>query len=156
MKTTIDDLQTTYKSCQTKGLLKEKTVDVELIRSLLSMAEKGLSFITRSIPAIPKESEDWTFVFREHYESLRSLIEAYVRFDGIGADNHQCNNAHICQNHAELELDWNFLETIRLKRNAMNYTGQMMTHDEWKTMELSFKLHISLLTKEIREKLEGF
>ncbi len=154
MKITIDDLNKTYKLCTSTGSIREKSVDIELIKSLTIVAEKGLEFINSKTKDIPKESTDWTFVFRDHYESLRGLIEAYLLFDGIEADNHQCKNAYICFKHPELELDWGFLETIRLKRNAINYRGQLLKYDDWKMLKLKFELHTNALKKEIEKKLK--
>ncbi|MEK6905400.1 MAG: hypothetical protein AABX24_03275 [Nanoarchaeota archaeon] len=81
------------------------------------------------------------------------MIEAFLLFDGIEADHHQCKNAFICFKHPELELDWEFLETIRLTRNAINYRGQLLKYDGWKTLKLKFELHINALKKEIEDKL---
>src|SRR3989338_1412287 len=155
MKLTIDLLDKTYKVCMSTGSIREKSVDVELIKSLKIVAEKGLEFINRKSKDIPKDSTDWTFVFRDYYESLRALIEAYLLFDGIEAENHQCKNAYICFKHPELELDWEFLETIRLKRNAINYRGQLLKYEDWKSLKLRFELHIGSLRKEIEKKLHA-
>lgn len=154
MKVMIDALDTTYRLCMSAGRIKEKARDAELIKSLKIVAEKGLEFINNRAKDIQKDSTDWTFVFRDHYESLRGLIEAYLLFDGIEAENHQCKNAYLCFKHPELELDWEFLETIRLKRNAINYRGLLLKHDDWKSLKLKFELHISTLRKEIERKLE--
>jgi len=154
MKLTIDNLGETYKFCTSTGKFKEKAVDAEFIKSLKSVAEKGLEFINKKSTDIPKDSTDWTFVFRDYYESLRGLIEACLLFDGIEADSHQCKNAYICFRHPELELDWEFLETIRLKRNAINYRGQLLKYDDWKMLKLKFELHISALKEKIGKKLE--
>ncbi len=153
MKLTIDNLDKSYGLCMSTGSIKEKYADTELIKSLKAVAEKGLDFINSKSKDIPKDSTDWTFVFRDNYESLRGLIEAYILFDGIEADNHQCKNAYICFKHPELELDWEFLETIRLKRNAINYRGQLLKYEDWKALKLKFELHISALKKEIGKKL---
>jgi hypothetical protein len=155
MKITIDNLDETYKLCKSSGKIKEKTTDRELIKSLKSVAEKGLEFINSKSKDIPKDSTDWTFVFRDYYESLRGLIEAYLLFDGVEADNHQCKNAYLCFKHPELELDWEFLETVRLKRNAINYRGVLLRYDDWKTLRLKFELHINALKKEIEKKLSS-
>lgn len=155
MKITIDDLDTTYQLCKSTGKLKEKVIDVELIASLKLVAEKGLEFIKNKSKDIPQNSTDWTFVFRDYYESLRGFIEAYLLFDGIEADNHQCKNAALCFKHPELELDWEFLEIIRLKRNAINYRGQLLKYDDWKQLKLKFELHISVLKKELEQKLDS-
>src|SRR3989338_7495005 len=154
MKIIIDNLDKTYKLCTSTGNLKEKSVDIELIKSLKIVAEKGLEFINKKSKDIPKDSTDWTFVFRDHYESLRGFIEAYLLFDGIEADNNQCKNAYICFKHQDLELDWEFLETIRLKRNAINYRGQLLKYDDWKMLKLKFELHIHALKEKIGKKLE--
>ncbi len=154
MKITIDNLDSTYGLCINTGSIKEKFIDVELIKSLKIVAEKGLAFINSKSTDIPKDSTDWTFVFRDHYESLRGLIEAYLLFDGIEADNHQCKNAYICFKHPELELDWEFFETIRLKRNAINYRGQLLKYEDWKIFKLKFELHINALRKEIEKMLK--
>jgi len=154
MKNTIDDLDKTYKLCRSTGSIKEKFVDIELIKSLKIVAEKGIEFINTKSKDIPKDSTDWTFVFRDYYESLRGLIEAYILFEGIKADNHQCKNAYICFKHPELEFDWEFLETVRLKRNAINYRGQLLKYEDWKMLKLKFELHITTLKKEIEKKLK--
>jgi len=153
MKKVIDDLEKTYKLCISTGNIKEKIVDVELIKSLKTVAEQGILFIAAASKDIPKESTNWTFVFRDYYESLRGLIEAYLLFDGIEADNHQCKNAYICFKYPELDLNWEFLETIRLKRNAINYRGQLLKYDDWKIFKLNFELHINALKREIEKKL---
>ncbi len=153
MKTAIDNLDGTYKLCQLTGKIKEKTIDTELIKSLKFVAEKGVEFINSKSKDIARDSTDWTFVFRDYYESLRGLIEAYLLFEGIEADNHQCKNAYICYKHPELALDWEFLETIRLKRNAINYRGELLRYLNWKALKLKFELHISALKKEIENNL---
>lgn len=153
MKLSVDNLDKTYKICVSSGNIKEKIVDMELIKSLKLVAEQGLVFIISASRNISKESTNWTFVFRDYYESLRGLIEAYLLFDGIEADNHECKNVYICFKHPELELNWEFLETIRLKRNAINYRGQLLKYEDWKVFKLNFELHINALRKEIEKKL---
>lgn len=154
MKTIIDPIDKTYKLCNSTGNIKEKTKDIELIKSLKIVAEQGLLFINTAAKDIPRESISWTFVFRDHYESLRGLIEAYLLFEGIEADSHQCKNAYLCFKHPELELNWEFLETIRLKRNAINYRGQLLKYDDWKMFKINFELHIGALKREIERKLK--
>jgi len=155
MKINIDELEQTYDKCLASGAIKEKnTIDVELIKSLKTVAEKGLDFIKERSKNIAKDSTDWTFVFRDYYESLRGLVEAYLLFYKVKADNHQCKNAYICFKFKELELDWYFMEITRLKRNAVNYRGQLLTYDDWKRFKLPFELHINKLKEEILKKLE--
>jgi hypothetical protein len=150
----IDDLEKTYAVCISNGNIKEKNIDIELIKSLKNMSETGLEFIKNASKNIPQTSTDWTFVFRDYYESLRELIEAFILFDGIEAENHQCKNAYICIKYSEMELDWEFLETIRLKRNAINYRGQSIKYEDWKLLKLKFELTINVLKENINKKLK--
>jgi len=155
MKIEIDDLNKTYNKCISTGSINEKNVvDTELIKSLKDIAEQGLSFTKEKSKDMPKDSKNWTFVFRDYYEALRGLIEAYLLFDRITAENHQCKNAYICSKHPELELDWNFLETARLKRNHINYRGQSLKYEDWSKLKINFDLHINKLKEEIEKKLE--
>lgn len=96
MEFKIDNLEKTYMLCLSTGNIKEKLPDIELIKSIKYIAEKGIEFIKDKSKEISKDSDGWTFVFRDYYESLRGLIEAYLLFEGISADNHQCKNAYIC------------------------------------------------------------
>lgn len=153
MKIDIDDLGETYKKCMSTGKFKERIVDIERIKSLKSLSESSLEFIKPIIKTTPKASPNWTFVFREHYETLRGLIEAYILFDGIEADNHQCTNAYACLTYKTLELDWKFFETARLKRNAINYNGKTLSYDDWNVFAIQFELYIKLLHDNIEKKL---
>jgi hypothetical protein len=153
MKMTIDELERVYRQCIKSGDIKEKAVDIELIRSMVFIAEKGLDFIRSRSSEISHDSTDWTFVFRDHYESLRGLIEAYLLLEGIVADSHQCKNAFLCSKHPELDLDWEFLEMIRLKRNAINYRGQLLKFEDWKFFKPRIDLHINALREAMRGRL---
>lgn len=153
MKIEIDNLEKTYNVCIKTGKIKEKKADIELIKSVKLVAENGLDFIKRKSEGTPKDSTDWTYVFRDYYESLRGLIEAYLLFDGVESDNHQCNNAYLCFKHKELELNWEFFEIIRLKRNAINYRGHSLKYEDWEKLELNLQLHIDILRKGIDKRL---
>ena len=151
----IDDLGKTYRLCKKTGSIREKHTDIGLIRSLNNVARNGLRFIERISRDIPKDSDEWTFVFREYYESLRGLIEAVMLFDGLKAENHQCKNAYVCSRYAELGLKWEFLEEVRLKRNAINYRGYSMKYSDWEYFMPGFQLHISLLCTKIDDLMSG-
>ena len=154
MKSKIDDLKEIYDKCIASGYIREKNeVDIELIKSLKKVAEAGLDFIKDKSKSIKKDSTDWTFVFRDYYESLRGLIEAYLLFDKIEVENHQCKFTYMCHKHPELEFEWQFLETIRLKRNAINYRGQMLVASDWNMISLNFNLHIDKLKAELNKKI---
>ena len=83
------------------------------------------------------------------------LVESYLCFDRIKSLNHQCLFAYLCIKYPELELSWEFFEKIRTKRNGINYYGQPVTSEDWKEVELQFKLYISTIKKEIEKKIKS-
>lgn len=145
-------LEEMYKLCVNEGEVRiVSEVNIQKVKDTLGNAETNINAAQILMKAIGKQNKEWMNVYI--YESLRGLIEAYILFDGIEADSHQCKNAYICFKHPELELDWDFLETIRLKRNAINYRGQLLKYDDWKPFKMKFELHINLLKEKIEEKL---
>lgn len=150
----IGNLEKTYHDCSASGFLREKTaVDYRLIASLKTHAEERLSFIKGMAKSLRSDSSAWTFVFCDHYESLRMLMEAFLLFDRIEAEKHQCKNACLCFRHPELGLDWEFLETVRLRRNAINYKGKFLSYEDWKRLEPGLEMHVVKLRQEIERKL---
>ena len=111
------------KQSQNKTLIKELISDIE-------------PKIQQLIKKTPKESYGWSIIFRNYYDVLRQLVEAFIRFDKIKSLNHQCLFAYLCIKHPELELSWEFFEKIRTKRNGINYYGQPVSYNDFKVIEL--------------------
>ncbi|MDD4878341.1 MAG: hypothetical protein PHO02_04885 [Candidatus Nanoarchaeia archaeon] len=155
MKIDIDNLDSTYRLCEISGKFRiTNEIDMELVKSKKLVSELGLAFIMEKAKGISRDSPDWTFVFRDYYEALRGLMEALLLFDRIVSDNHQCMNSYICINHPEMGLDWEFLEIARLRRNRINYRGQLVSYDEWHGLKLKFELHIAAIVRAIDAKIK--
>lgn len=138
-----------YGSCQAKGFLEKiSEINIEKIKSNLKIAEEDLA---SAKDALIKGR--WNSAYKLFYDVLHILTEAYVCFDKIKSLNHQCLFAHLCINHPEIELDWDFFEKIRTKRNGINYYGQPVDNKDWENVELQFNIYISTLKKEIEQKL---
>jgi len=144
-----------YNSCLIEGCINDlKVINVDKVRSLTENAETSISTAQIVMKAIGKQAKEWMGVYISYYGALRMYTEALLIFDKVGISNHQCLFAYLCTNHPELELDWNFFEKVRTKRNGINYYGQPTRHEDWKAVELQFNLYISALKKEIKKKLE--
>jgi len=74
--------------------------------------------------------------------------------DKIKSRNHLCLFAYLCEKYPALELDWNFFEKIRTKRNGIAYYGAPVNDKDWKEATVQFQLYIDLLKKEIKQGLE--
>ena len=85
---------------------------------------------------IDKKSNQWSSAYKLHYDALHELVGAFLRFDKIKSDNHQCLFAYLCEKHLELEFNWDFFEKIRTKRNGINYYGKPVTYEDWKEVAL--------------------
>ena len=143
-----------YESCLADGYFRNLSyVNKERIKSLIVNANTNIDSAKTLAQSLPKEDKRWMTVYTLHYEAIRICAEAFLIFEKIMSENHQCLFAYLCMKHSELKFDWNFFEKIRTKRNGVNYYGEQVSYDEWKAVEPQFKLYISTLKKEIEKKL---
>ncbi len=144
-----------FNKCEQNGMfIFMEKIDLDKIKTMLNISVAGLEVIQQLIKKTPKESYGWSIIFRNYYDVLRQLVEAFIRFDKIKSLNHQCLFAYLCIKHPELELSWEFFEKIRTKRNGINYYGQPVSYNDFKEIELQLNVYINLLKKKILEKLE--
>jgi len=135
--------------CKEKGsLIAQAVVDTNKIKSNLKLAEEDLASAYDAV-----KSKRWNSAYKLYYDVLHVLVESYLCFDKVKSLNHQCLFVYLCVKHPELDLSWEFFEKIRTKRNGINYYGQPVVQEDWKSAELQFRLYISALKKEIEKKL---
>lgn len=143
-----------YDSCTADGFYKTtEEINRELISSLLADGKSNIECAQLIMNSIPKSSALWKNVFKNYYDSLHAFAEALLYLQNLKSTNHQCLFAAVCTKYAHLELDWEFLDQIRAKRNGIGYYGENFTYDDWKKIELQLKLYCSTLQKELQSKL---
>jgi len=149
----IKGLEDVYQRCKSEGIIRKKEfVDVELAKSLMESVKEELKFYKES----EKISKYLSINFKQKYDVLRQLISAFLLFDKIRVDNHQCINAYICTKHPELEIDWEILETLRILRNKICYEGKKIDSNSWKNHKIQFELHINIFLKEVKRKIDEY
>ena len=147
-------LEETYDLCLAQGYLKSlEEINLEKIHSLFQNANTNLSSAQILMKALNQKSSEWLNVFTLSYEAFRIYAEALLLFQKIESSNHLCVFSALCLKYPDLELDWNFLERIRTKRNGLNYYGESVGYQDWKSIELQMKLYLSLLKKEVEQRL---
>ncbi len=130
------------------SFIKKEEMEEGKIKTNLKIAEED--FYTAKLAL---ENRRYNSAYKLHYDILHSLVEAFLCFSRIKSKNHQCLFAYICHQHPELELNWDFFEEIRTKRNGIQYYGSAVTYEDWKKVELQFMLYIKLFKKKIEEML---
>ncbi len=144
-----------HERCVSEGKLKRlHDIDTRKIEAMKKQARIDLEQVERLVKLTPKQGDGWSTIYKLSYDAIRSLVDAYLLFDKIKSDNHQCLFAHLCECHAELELDWAFFEKIRTKRNGIHYYGEAISYLDWKDISLQIELYTSLLEKEIEKKMD--
>ena len=144
-----------YKSCSAGGYFRNLShANKERVRSLIVNADTNIDSAKTLAQSLPKEDKRWLTIYTLHYEAIRIYAEAFIIFEKIMSENHQCLFAYLCIKHPELGFDWNFFEKIRIKRNGVNYYGERVSYDEWKSVEPQFNLCIPALKKEIEKMLK--
>ena len=138
-----------FLKCRKEGkFLVMEGVDLEKIRSTLKIAEGDIEAAEVIKKNILKGSYLWNSIYKLYYDALHELSEAYLRFEKIKIENHQCLFVYLCEKHPELEFSWDFLEKVRTKRNGIHYYGMPVDSKDWKEVELQFNLYIKKLKEE--------
>lgn len=145
-----------YLACQEEGSFRQlERVDIDQMRDLLKVALLDFSAAQEWSAKTPQQSGQWNALYKLFYDVLHALSEAFVAFDALKIKTHECLFTYLCEKHPELELDWNFFERVRTKRNGTQYYGQPATYRDWKEIEVQMLLYIKTLKKAIEEKLHG-
>jgi|SRR3989344_473030 len=147
--------QNIYTACEKEGtFIPLAKIDVEQIRSIVKVALIDLTAANEWAKKANKESGQWNAIYKLYYDVLHGLCEAFIHFDKIKVKTHECLFAYLCEKHSELELDWNFLEKVRTKRNGIQYYGNPANYGDWKEIEVQINLCINTIKKALEKKLE--
>ncbi|MFH1212044.1 MAG: hypothetical protein V1659_03905 [Candidatus Woesearchaeota archaeon] len=148
-------LEQVYDRCVADGFVTLKDdVDIELAKSLLSSAVSAFERSRKIEQVFEKETKDFSSFLTERYEVLRKLAEAFLLFDKVWLENHQCLFAYLSVKHPELELDWDFFESIRIKTSSVNEFGVFFGREQWNEIKFQLGLYITTLLKAVEEKIK--
>jgi uncharacterized protein (UPF0332 family) len=93
-------------------------------------------------------------IYKLYYDVLHQFTEALLLFDKVKSQNHQCLYSYLCIKHPELDLNWDFFEKIRTKRNGVQYYGNQIIEKDWTEIQLQLELYIKTLNEEINHKIK--
>ena len=145
-----------YDSCVKDTCYKtQNEVDIVKIKHKVALSSADLDFARPQMPKLPKDSLQWSTVYKLHYDAFHQVCEAFIQFDRVKSEKHQCLFAYIIEKHPELDFDWAFLEKIRTARNGIQYYGTPSSYQEWNDIELQINLYINTLRKVIDEKIKN-
>lgn len=147
-------LKEAFKKCEIEGkFIPQKDVDIDKIKSMVEISKNDLES-GKELKNLSKVQ--WSSVYKLYYDALHELVDAFLSFDKIKSSNHQCLFAYLCEKNPELELDWDFFEKVRTKRNGINYYGTPVTQEDWKEIELKINLYIKTLKEAVEKKIKEF
>jgi len=143
------------RKCEINGqILPALEIDIDKIKALIEFSDGDQEAALKLMQGLDEKSILWNNAYIAYYDALHKLVDAYLRFDKITSLNHLCLFSYLCEKHPELELDWNFFEKIRTKRNGVQYYGQKASKEDWTLIQLQMKLYIRVLEKAIEKKLK--
>ncbi|MFH1182226.1 MAG: hypothetical protein V1702_04665 [Candidatus Woesearchaeota archaeon] len=146
-------LDESYDKCVSEGnvILQDK-IDINKIKSMMQIANDDLD----SANSLMKSKEPkYGSIYKLYYEVLHQLTEAFLLFDKVKSYNHQCLFSYLCAKHPELDLDWNFFEKVRTKRNGIQYYGNQIAEKDWKEIKLQTELYIKTLSDVLEKKVQA-
>jgi len=103
-----------YESLMAEGAYEEGNLDKDEIKKVIRLAIEDYEF-GKSLRKL--DNPNYRILFNINYDVLRELCDQLMRFKKQKISNHQGLFAFIMLEFPELELDWNFFETIRTARN---------------------------------------
>ena len=139
-----------YDKCNAEGkIVPVSEVDTGKVESMVNIAEEDMESIKEL-----KKKEKWNTLYKLNYDVLHTLCEALLMFEKTKSLNHQCLFSYVCVRFPELELDWNFFEKVRTKRNGIHYYGTAVKREDFKEIEVQMALYIKTIKGEIGKKLK--
>jgi hypothetical protein len=146
-------LEETYDRCTAAGdILLQDNIDINKINSMIEIAKDDLE----SAKALEKQKDQkFGSIYKLHYDVIHTLTEALLSFDKVKSHNHQGLFAFLCVKHPELDLDWNFFEKIRTKRNGIHYYGNPIIEKDWKEIRLQMDIYIRTMQKALEQKISN-
>ncbi|MBU0979501.1 MAG: hypothetical protein KJ709_01730 [Nanoarchaeota archaeon] len=151
----IEKLDLAYDECRESGkFIPADYVDKDLAGSLYKQAKSDWEEVLEFEKAREKKTTNYSKLFSNRYDVMRMLIHALAIFDKIKPSDHKCIGAHLCAKHPEFEFDWETLETMRLLRNGVQYRGQGVTEEVWKSYKLKFEIYAKSLFSFVEKKLK--
>jgi len=146
-----------FQKCTIEGMINSLfKIDVEKIKTNVSISEANFEVAKSAKKNLSKDSIKWSSVYKLYYDSLHELVEAFLIFDKIKSDNHQCLFAYLCEKHPELEFNWDFFEKIRTKRNGVNYYSVPIKYNDIIEIELQLNSYLNKLKDAINKKLKEY
>ena len=128
--------------CIKSGLIKpiEKMEDRSV--EIINLVKHKLKF-WRKVTNIAKDSP--TILIEAHYELIKELLTALINRGGFKSETHDCLFYYMEEKYKDLELDFDFLQDLRITRNEIDYRGTKVPKDAWKEVKLKINLTIDYL-----------
>ena len=114
------------KSLVKTGILRARQKDNEKIMSMIKSAEVNVK-VTKTI-ALNEDSA--TLIFRELYESIRQLGDAYWWALGYEPSNHEISMDILKELNIKENVKLNYLSRYKQIRNDANYKGFRVTNSQ--------------------------
>jgi len=144
-----------FLKCKKEGnFVIREDIDKAKIESTVIIADADLDSANTIKKNVDKKSSQWNTVYKLNYDALHELSEAFLRFDKVKIDKHQCLFAYLCEKHPELDFNWEFFEKVRTKRNGINCYGTPITYEDWKEVKVQFSIYIKKIKEEIKQRIK--
>jgi len=136
------------------GILRIRQKDVEKIKSMIQSAEIN----TRVTKSVSLNEDSATLVFREMYESIRQLGDAYWWALGYEPSNHEISLEALKELSIKNSVKLNFLSRFKELRHDANYKGFRVTSAQAKEIiefwDSCSKDIIEIIKSKLQEKPE--
>ena len=131
----------------TSQYLREVSVDIEKIDSIVELARERLDFAH----SISLTEKNVSFIFDNYYEIIKELLVALLLKNGLRSSNHQCLFSFFAQKFPLKEFEMRVMQQMNFLRNRLNYYGERISYTYFTENYKSFEEIIKLLLRLVRE-----
>jgi len=136
-----------WKECVITKIVKKKSVDKELISSILKMRKWKL----KAYHKLSEENDLISIQFTVAYDYLRETIEALALSKGFKIGNHECYTAFL-KEVCKLQTEAAIFDRAKFIRNGIQYCSKDMPLEEGKKLIPQLFSLVKFLEKQINEK----
>jgi len=143
-----------YDACLVNGnFINLEDIQIDKINSLFQAANITINSAKTLAKHLQKISPEWMNVFTMSYEVLRNYAEALLLLKNLQSNSDLGIFSALCLKYSHLELDWFFLERLRIKSQSLAEGEENINYADWKSIELQLNLYLSSLREEIEKRL---
>lgn len=132
-----------------KKFIKKVSVDNEKIESIIKTVDRRVEYLKQQ----KVDEKNVSFIVEDYYEAIKELLVALLLKNGLRSKNHQCLISYFYKKFPKYEAEARLISRMCYLRNRLDYYGELIDFDFYKTHQKEFENIFVLLKKIVFDKV---